>query len=168
MTMSARVNKLIFIAMLVLTSINPSLTRAESQDSCAIWLCLPGGFPAGCESAYREFRHRLKKGKPPLPDLASCSTGPHGEHSSGRYETGYEPYEPCKEGFTLADYSDGDTQRPAVCMYNFAYTYNETQRCEGQGITVTERNCFYPAVKRPRPHFIKMWVDEQYIGQYFY
>ena len=29
---------------------------AASQDECAIWLCLPGGFPAGCSAAYESIR----------------------------------------------------------------------------------------------------------------
>lgn len=45
---------------------------AASQDECAIWLCLPGGFPAGCAAAYSAFKKRIKKLKPPLPPFSGC------------------------------------------------------------------------------------------------
>lgn len=47
--------------------------HAESQDDCAIWLCLPAGFPGGCGGAYSAFKDRIKHFRPPLPDFASCS-----------------------------------------------------------------------------------------------
>ncbi|WP_394213485.1 conjugal transfer protein TraL [Enterovibrio calviensis] len=46
--------------------------QAESDAACAIWLCLPTGFPSGCGDAKSEFKKRLKKFKPPLPLLTSC------------------------------------------------------------------------------------------------
>ncbi|WP_282610803.1 hypothetical protein [Pelagibius sp. Alg239-R121] len=51
---------------------------AASQDECAIWLCLPGGFPGGCEAAYAAFIKRINhtpKPKPPLPPFSSCDNG---------------------------------------------------------------------------------------------
>lgn len=62
-------------------------SNAASQDECAIWLCLPSAFPAGCAAAYSAFRKRVRKLKPPLPPLASCVVGggvtlPNGVRSS--------------------------------------------------------------------------------------
>lgn len=51
----------------------PTTTLAASQDECSIWLCLPGGFPNGCGGAKSAMKHRLKKGKSPLPSFASCA-----------------------------------------------------------------------------------------------
>ncbi|MGD6739528.1 conjugal transfer protein [Photobacterium leiognathi subsp. mandapamensis] len=50
----------------------PISVSAASQDECAIWLCLPTGFPSGCDDAKRAFTKRIKKLKPPLPNIASC------------------------------------------------------------------------------------------------
>ncbi|WP_321273645.1 conjugal transfer protein TraL [uncultured Vibrio sp.] len=59
-------------------------TYAASEDECAIWLCLPTGFPSGCSGAKRAFVKRIKKFKPPLPNFASCLFSgdvPHGSPS---------------------------------------------------------------------------------------
>ena len=45
---------------------------AADQDDCAIWLCLPTGFPSGCSGAKSAFKKRIKHLRPPLPDLMSC------------------------------------------------------------------------------------------------
>ncbi len=50
--------------------------HAASQNECAIWLCLPGGFPGGCEAAHAAFIKRIThkpKPKPPLPAFGSCT-----------------------------------------------------------------------------------------------
>lgn len=47
-------------------------TYAASDDECAIWLCLPTGFPSGCGDAKKAFKKRIKKFKPPLPSFSSC------------------------------------------------------------------------------------------------
>ena len=46
---------------------------------CQIWLCLPAGFPSGCESARKAYRKRLRKGKAPLPTFSSCAVGDNGQ-----------------------------------------------------------------------------------------
>ena len=38
--------------------ISPSV-QAASEDECAIWLCLPGGFPSGCGGAKSAMLKRL-------------------------------------------------------------------------------------------------------------
>ncbi|WP_045395016.1 hypothetical protein [Vibrio rotiferianus] len=47
-------------------------TYAASDNECAIWLCLPSGFPSGCGDARRAFKKRIKKFKSPLPSFSSC------------------------------------------------------------------------------------------------
>ena len=76
---------------------------AASEAACAIWICLPGGFPQGCSAAYSEFKKRIKKGRDPLPRLSSCTTGPNGEKVDGHYQLGYERFEPCDEGYVLRE-----------------------------------------------------------------
>lgn len=130
--------------------------RAESEAACAIWLCLPGGFPSGCSAAYSEYKDRIKHGRPPLPNLSSCTTGPNGGSSSGSYQIGYEYYLPCKDGFVLEENSRGI----GICKPS-TVRCTAVQRYKGECSA-------YNAVKRTQPRFIKMWVDGQYIGQFFY
>jgi len=160
--------KLIFLSIFLVSSVfvmKP--VRAESEDACAIWLCLPAGFPQGCSGAYGEFRHRLKKRRPPLPDLSSCTTGPNGEKSSGRYELGYEEYYPCDEGFELQVNVDEGGERARCVSENH-------QSCPYQeGVQIIHRDedfCYYyyTAKHRPKPNYIKMWVDGRYLGQYYW
>ena len=60
-------------ALLLAFSAASSPANAASQDECAIWLCLPGGFPAGCSAAYAAMIERIEDRKPPLPDFGSCA-----------------------------------------------------------------------------------------------
>ncbi len=60
------------LLMLLMSSISPA--RAASQDECSIWLCLPGGFPSGCEGARNAMVNRVKHHQSPLPDWSECST----------------------------------------------------------------------------------------------
>ena len=152
-----RVRTIIFSLSAIL--LMPSLTMAASQDECAIWLCLPGGFPSGCERAYEEFVDRIKHGRPPLPDLASCTN--EGK-TNGRYEMGYELFEPCREGYVLLEPEPDDVsyRRHAMC-----YQENCAPSHHGRN----DNYCpSYEALKRPKPRFVKMWVDREYLGQFFY
>jgi len=160
--------KILFCILILITfcGVNSSVSRAESQNACAIWLCLPAGFPQGCSGAYGEFKHRIKKGRPPLPPLSSCSNGPNGETTNGRYTLGYEQFEPCKGGYTLKTYGFGGYGRSnnlkGACYLNRCVSRIGTAipndyRCEN-----------YIAKKRPKPSFVKMWVDGKYLGQFFY
>lgn len=137
-----------------------TIVRAESQDACAIWLCLPGGFPQGCGGAYSEFKHRIKKRKPPLPALSSCTVD---GSTGGHYELGYEIWQPCKEDYVLREYYQSGSYRPnqANCYLNTCAppveVRNEDQLCEN-----------YAAIRRPKPSYVKMWVNGDYLGQFFY
>ena len=133
--------------------------QASSEAACAIWLCLPGGFPSGCSAAYSEFKDRIEHGKPPLPELSSCMTGPEGKPSNGKYQMGYDLYVPCKDGFAFDDRTLKVSGR-AICQ-------PVKTRC-----TAVERyrgDCSpYNAVRRLNPRYVKMWVDGEYLGQFFY
>ncbi|MCT7947697.1 hypothetical protein [Shewanella septentrionalis] len=62
-----------FLALALLApAILPSTAFAVDERACSIWLCLPMGFPSGCSDAKSAFVERIKKFKPPLPDLVSC------------------------------------------------------------------------------------------------
>jgi hypothetical protein len=60
------------LSVLVLGLYTPKKSYAVDEADCAIWLCLPVGFPSGCEAAKKAFKKRILKGKSPLPSLGSC------------------------------------------------------------------------------------------------
>lgn len=158
---------LIFLGFLLIGVVSAQKSYAGSQAACAIWLCLPAGFPgAECSPAHSEFKRRIKKGKPPLPNLSGCSKGPNGGYSTGRYQMGYEPFEPCKQGYTLktygySGYGINRSQKGLCyvdrCANSISTPIDDDYRCEN-----------YVATPRPEPYFVKMWVDGQYLGQFFY
>ena len=119
---------LIVMAMLLFS---PSkIATASSQDACAIWICLPGGFPSGCSGPYSEFKKRIKKGRDPLPKLSSCTTGPNGEKIDGHYQLGYERFEPCNDGFVLRERQQGYS-----CAIVRGVLHNSIKRIIGARVT---------------------------------
>lgn len=69
--------------------------QAASQDECAIWICLPGGFPSGCGAAKSAMRDRIKDMKSPLPSFSSCAVNPpSGSGSHMTSDFGWAAYIP--------------------------------------------------------------------------
>jgi len=62
--------KLLFVLFLLVPTL--SFAKDSSTAACAIWICLPTGFPSGCGDARSEFKDRIKRGKSPLVSLSSC------------------------------------------------------------------------------------------------
>jgi len=143
----------IILIAVVFTFFNSSRAQAASQAECAIWICMPGGFPSGCSAAYKAFRYRLKHHMSPLPSLSSCTTGPDGVGTDGRYKLGYEAYEDCKKGYSLKQ--TGDHNHAYMCFPSDCQP--ETELCTG-----------YAATPRSQPNYIKIWVKGEYLGQYWY
>lgn len=81
----SRVTPSCFTAALIAAFLLPAHpTYAASDDECAIWLCLPTGFPSGCSDAKKAFKDRIKHFKPPLPNFASCVVTPDVPTVSGQ------------------------------------------------------------------------------------
>lgn len=154
------------LAVLVVLSFmldSVSFAYAETEDSCAIWLCLPGGFPTGCAAAYSEFKHRIKKGKPPLPKISACTTGPNGENSDGNYQMGDEYFFPCKNGLEYSRIPQNSYDEvmcvPADPQCNLREKYRRDKKVDCTP---------YKPERRKMSHFIKIWMDGKYLGQFFY
>ncbi|SRR5690554_3744869 len=60
-------------------------SQAASEDECAIWICLPGAFPATCEAAKSAMVSRIKDGKSPLPSFSACSADGTSHGMSSNY-----------------------------------------------------------------------------------
>ncbi|WP_274881991.1 conjugal transfer protein TraL [Vibrio harveyi] len=65
-------HKLFMVAITAAFLLPAQTTYAASDDECAIWLCLPTGFPSGCSGAKSAFKKRIKNLKTPLPSFGSC------------------------------------------------------------------------------------------------
>ncbi len=154
--------RVFLISFFLLSFAAPSIAKAQSQAACAIWLCLPGGFPSGCSEAYDEFKHRIREGKSPLPDLSSCVVSPDGKSTKGSYIQGKEYFFPCREGYDFfTNYVDGV---PAgICVPKLVSCRNERY-----ALLNRPRCASYTAIRRMQDSFIKMWVDGKYVGQFFY
>lgn len=156
--------KLLALALLTVLTVPlaPAKSYAVSEAECAIWLCLPGGFPESCEPAYSAFKSRIRSGKPPLPPISACGSA----GSTSNYKTGYEPFEPCKSGYRQIGSGMNGTRdsEPARC---------QEIDCTSGGRWVNPRLnspvCdTYPAVRKPKPWFIQLWMDGDYIGKFYY
>lgn len=157
-------NKLyIGLTLIVACLTQAPLAKAESEASCAIWLCLPGGFPTGCAAAYSEFKHRIKKGKSPLPSLSSCTTGPDGKSSNGKYELGIEYFMPCKEGFAIDENILNSSNR-GICKPTNSLCSRSAKYRGGKKLDCTS----YETPRRINPRYVRMWVNGLYLGQFFY
>lgn len=84
--------KLLATAAFILASFGgylaPSSAFAASQDECAIWICLPGGFPSGCGAAHSAMMDRIEDLKSPLPSFGSCAVQ-DGSGSQMSYDYNY-------------------------------------------------------------------------------
>ncbi len=60
------------LSMLAISLLSPSALAGFDARDCSIWLCMPFGFPSGCEDAKDAFKDRLKHLKSPLPRIEKC------------------------------------------------------------------------------------------------
>lgn len=58
---------------LLLTTPLIAQAAPSHEDQCAIWLCLPGGFPEGCGAARNAMNWRIEHHHSPLPPFSSCA-----------------------------------------------------------------------------------------------
>lgn len=90
--------------------------HAASQNECAIWLCLPSGFPSGCGKAKSAMRKRLRRAKSPLPGWSSCATG--SQPFRFRHQRKVEYHHSCNSGSKIVVNDDprlSDPGRSGSC-----------------------------------------------------
>ncbi|HCG7560669.1 TPA: conjugal transfer protein TraL [Vibrio parahaemolyticus] len=135
----------------------PTSVQAASQNDCAIWICLPGGFPSGCGGALSAFKKRIKKFKPPLPSFSSCIVS--GGKSQMSYDHNYAALMP----------------RRKVCK-SWNYQYG---RCNGEFEVVPQHyikgtRCFrYRGESEPEgciatKRFVDVYIDGEPTGTTYY
>lgn len=105
-------------------------TFSASQDECSIWLCLPGGFPAGCSGAHSAMIDRIKDGKSPLPSFSSCAIDDGNAGLSHKYS--YAAYIPQHEVCikTVMKYVNGYYHSVCVKTKTVPEEYRKGTRCQ--------------------------------------
>jgi len=103
------------ITVAILFGVAGNMASAASQDECAIWICLPGGFPSGCGAAHSAMIDRIKDGKPPLPGFGSCAVNPpKGSGSHMTFDWGIAAYIPSHQECVQWYWGDYECQRYAT------------------------------------------------------
>lgn len=153
-----------FMAALAACFVTPSF--AVSDDECSIWLCLPGGFPGGCESAKAAFKKRIKHGKSPLPDFASCAVS-DGAGGQGSYQSNSAAYIPASTGCAKYEYTYNNYGgRVGKCVKP---TVIPEQIVKGMPcITMGNQGERKPAGCTKTLRYIEVFQDGQQIGDTYY
>ncbi len=152
----------------------PYPSSAASQDECSIWLCLPGGFPSGCDGAKSSMKKRLKKGKSPMPNIEECVVASPGDNSSEPMRSNYgkAAYIPahsiCKEWrITGGGGRNGSEKRTCVRLENVPAQYvtgTICQRYRGSNSSYTER----PKGCTSTVNWAEVWQGNQQYGETYY
>ncbi len=132
--------------------------RAASQAECAIWLCLPGGFPAGCGDAHAAMIQRIKNFKPPLPPFGACAVDGGANTADIGYRQGYELFY-CNAPWTLGS-RGADFESVQICI---------RKRDDCPSWQRDERSLKCPdeimaALRRAKPN----WIDFYENGEQFF
>lgn len=134
------------------------ITNAASQDECSIWLCLPGGFPPGCGSAFSAMKKRLKKLKSPLPSLSSCVVS-GGDSMTYTYRPA--AYIPERRVCTKWGANGGDNE------FCFEWRIEPARYIKGQACHRSEGE-ETPAGCTLTFHYIEMFDNGAQVGETFY
>ena len=122
-----------------LPNITNKTSMSSSEAKCAIWLCLPVGFGAGCSQPRSEFKKAIRKGRNPLPSWGSCR--------DNRAAPSPQPYTMSHRYITYVDYGYGKI-RELRGRGNFGLV--SSQGCPQNGIYTTE--------KKRKGDYIETWA----------
>lgn len=136
-----------------------NIPQIETNWDCAIWLCLPAGFPETCAPAFDKMVDRLKKRLSPLPDWSIC--GGDAQPPNHNYALGREYWYPCDEGYDLRIDDNIDAAQCVTtrreCADDYGWFFNDAHLCQS-----------YDAKRRSKTHYIDIWVDGQFLSRNFY
>lgn len=161
---------------------------SDRQNECAIWLCLPGGFPAGCEAAFSAYVKRITaftSGKHPkrrftdLPDFALCKDpNPEGindfnvgPESVITYKGAYEVHMPAYNTCTRWAYryvSDGDSIRYCAAVKTTPSRVFESDERYHEYRTIDVGQREYSSHYAPTHHYTDVLVDGKQVGKRYY
>lgn len=164
---------------------------SDRQNECAIWLCLPGGFPGGCEAAHAAYIKRISAftgGSHPrrkftdLPDFSLCEdpnppgiedfdVGPDSVITyQGAYEVHMPAYNTCTR-WNSRSYGGGSNRTTvrycAAVKTTPARVFESSEKYhEYQTIEVGQRE--YKTGYAPTKHYTEVLVDGQAVGERYY
>ncbi len=142
-----------------------SPVQAASQSECAIWLCLPGGFPSGCSDARSALRDRIRDFKSPLPSFSSCADNPpkgSGSHMSTKL--GVAAYIPSYDVCVRYQYS-GPRNENRECV---EWRTNAERLIRGVRCERNRDGDPVPARCTETRHWVEVFVEEEQLGPTHY
>jgi hypothetical protein len=154
-------------SLLVVLMSTVSTVHAASQNECAIWICLPGGFPAGCGAAHSAMISRIEDRKPPLPAFTSCAAKEPG-HSDMSYDYNYAAFIPAGKKCVRWDYErDGDSDYQVCSQWeSWDDHWVKGTRCIHR--TSGEDEYWYPEGCTTTARYVDVFVDRQLVGETYY
>lgn len=157
--------------VLLLLSIAASFAHAESQDECSIWLCLPSGFPAGCEAAHSAMISRIKDEKSPLPPFSACSQNDSsGSSMNSVYShAAYVPaHDVCVKTVQTYNYSTREYESKCVKYQHVAEQYMKGKTCQIYRNTKDGPEIHSPAFCSRTVRYIDVIENNQIMGDTYY
>lgn len=161
---------------------------SDRQSECAIWLCLPGGFPAGCEAAFAAYTKRITAmtgGKHPkrrftdLPDFALCkdpnpegiddfNVGPESVITyQGAYEVHMPAYNTCTR-WAYRNCGDNCSIRYCAAIKTTPARVFESQDPYHYYETISVGQTEYRELRAPTKHYTDVLVDGKQVGKRYY
>lgn len=146
------------ITAAILFSVAGNMASAASQDECAIWICLPGGFPSGCGAAHSAMIDRIKDRKPPLPNFGSCAVNPpKGSGSHMSFDWGIAAYIPSHRECVSWGWGDSCARYDTV-----PESYVRGRRCN-----ITEDSS-YPRYCTKTVRWSEVFIEDKLAGPTYY
>ena len=141
---------LLALPLLTISLITPPAIANDAD--CAIWLCLPTGFPSGCGDAKSAFKKRIKHLKPPLPNISSCLVKDSDIPPEIKAE--YKPSDLAYEKGVSAKMPGGRFIDGTSCQY---------RKHNGDIVLWYPRGCIATY------HWVQVYMDKQpYANKYYY
>jgi hypothetical protein len=138
---------------------------AVSDNECAIWLCAPAGFPSGCGAAKSAMLKRIKRLKPPLPNLNDCAKknknqeNLHPDFRVLNYKHGFAALMPAYS--TCSKYHENSGNCIGT-ITKYPMKYSKGSRCEKYSDTWQPHGCLKTA------RYVEVFKYSKLIGKTYY
>lgn len=147
----------LMLLFIMISTVFPKVSVAASQDECAIWLCMPAGFPGSeCSAPHKAMLKRVKKGKSPLPSFSSCAVN---SSSSGSASTGKGAWLP--ERKECVRWSRGHGDEWCTKYETKPAEFKKDQLC------IINNGNHYPPGCRSQ-NYIDIYIDGKKVGNTYY
>lgn len=162
---------------------------SDRQNECAIYLCLPGGFPGGCEAAYSAYVKRItsftggshpKRKYTDLPRFDLCvdenppgiedfNVGPDSVITyQGAYEVHMPEYNTCTRWSYRKNSTDGTSVRYCAAISTTPARVFESEEKYHQYQTIEVGQREYTTGYATTRHYTDVLVDGEAVGNRYY